>query len=200
MPSAGSAPSTSTALTSARRAGRSVLDRSGCLLRGSGHSNLTCAATPSTSCGARSAAAGSSWSTSMFHRPTATEIDDGILGCHCCIFPVVDGIPVLHLQPGAIAAREHIEAGRPGSRAAGDGRPRATEAEAERFEAAAASDRPRTGRSSRRSGRASKAATFSTASRTRPSSSPNAVVRAVAGAVLHGGRGGPSTSAAGPDT
>jgi uncharacterized protein YbaR (Trm112 family) len=51
--------------------------------------------------------------TSMFHRTISDEIHDGILGCHCCIFPVVDGIPVLHLQPTAIAARNHIEAGRP---------------------------------------------------------------------------------------
>src|SRR5438876_5122120 len=50
---------------------------------------------------------------SLFHRKTAAEIHDGILGCHCCIFPVVDGIPVLHLQPAATAARDHIEAGHP---------------------------------------------------------------------------------------
>ena len=58
-----------------------------------------CTSTCWTSCAARSAAAGSSWSTSMFHRTDGDEIHDGILGCHCCIFPVVDGIPVLHLQP-----------------------------------------------------------------------------------------------------
>ena len=50
---------------------------------------------------------------SLFHRRTADEIHDGILGCHCCIFPVVDGIPVLHLLPAATAARDHI-AGRHG--------------------------------------------------------------------------------------
>jgi hypothetical protein len=49
----------------------------------------------------------------MFHRGTAVEIHDGILGCHCCIFPVVDGIPVMHLLPDASTAREHIESGRP---------------------------------------------------------------------------------------
>ena len=43
---------------------------------------------------------------SLFHRRAGDEIHDGILGCHCCIFPVVDGIPVLHLQPNAIAARD----------------------------------------------------------------------------------------------
>jgi uncharacterized protein YbaR (Trm112 family) len=51
--------------------------------------------------------------TSMFHRAAGDDIHDGILGCHCCIFPVVDGIPVLHLRADAVAAREHIDAGRP---------------------------------------------------------------------------------------
>jgi uncharacterized protein YbaR (Trm112 family) len=50
---------------------------------------------------------------SLFHRRTDDEISDGILGCHCCIFPVVDGIPVLHLQPNATAARDHVQAGQP---------------------------------------------------------------------------------------
>jgi uncharacterized protein YbaR (Trm112 family) len=50
---------------------------------------------------------------SIFHRSTTHAIQDGILGCQCCIFPVVDGIPVLHLQPSAIAARDHLQAGRP---------------------------------------------------------------------------------------
>jgi uncharacterized protein YbaR (Trm112 family)/SAM-dependent methyltransferase len=55
---------------------------------------------------------------SLYHRRTAgvagraDEIHDGILGCHCCIFPVVDGIPVLHLLPAATAARDQIQAGR----------------------------------------------------------------------------------------
>jgi uncharacterized protein YbaR (Trm112 family) len=40
------------------------------------------------------------------------DILDGILGCHCCAFPVVDGIPVMHLEPTATAAREHLDAGR----------------------------------------------------------------------------------------
>src|SRR5260221_7210547 len=31
--------------------------------------------------------------TTLF-RSSDDEIHDGILGCHCCIFPVVDGIPV----------------------------------------------------------------------------------------------------------
>jgi uncharacterized protein YbaR (Trm112 family) len=40
------------------------------------------------------------------------EILDGILGCHCCAFPIVDGIPVIHLSESAAAARLHLEAGR----------------------------------------------------------------------------------------
>ena len=50
---------------------------------------------------------------SIFHRRADGEIHDGILGCHCCIFPVVDGIPVLHLQPNATAARDYVQAGQP---------------------------------------------------------------------------------------
>lgn len=49
----------------------------------------------------------------MFHRASADDIGDGILGCNCCIFPVVDGIPMLHLQTPAIDARTHLEAGQP---------------------------------------------------------------------------------------
>jgi uncharacterized protein YbaR (Trm112 family) len=50
---------------------------------------------------------------SMYHRSSATEIHDGILGCHCCLFPVVDGIPVMHLLADASTARAHVEGGRP---------------------------------------------------------------------------------------
>ena len=50
---------------------------------------------------------------SEYHQRDADEIEHGILGCHCCIFPVVSGIPVLHLLPAATAARDHIQAGRP---------------------------------------------------------------------------------------
>lgn len=50
---------------------------------------------------------------SLYHRRTADEIHDGILGCHCCIFPLVDGIPVLHVLPAATAARDHLQAGQP---------------------------------------------------------------------------------------
>ena len=74
--------------------------------------------------------------TTMFHRRTDDEVTDGVLGCQCCLFPVVDGIPVMHLQPNANAARAHVEAGKPELAL------RAmvgleTDAEAERFEAAA---------------------------------------------------------------
>jgi uncharacterized protein YbaR (Trm112 family) len=51
--------------------------------------------------------------TSLFHRRTGDAIDEGLLGCHCCIFPVVDGIPVMHLQPNSTAAIEHMKSGRP---------------------------------------------------------------------------------------
>ena len=49
---------------------------------------------------------------SMPHQRNGDSLQEGILGCQCCIFPVVDGVPVLHLHPPAVAAREHIEAGR----------------------------------------------------------------------------------------
>ena len=76
---------------------------------------------------------------SLFHRRTGDEIQDGILGCHCCIFAVVDGIPVLHLQGPSTRAREAMQAGRPAEARrimfGLDG-----EGEAERFERIAASD------------------------------------------------------------
>ena len=50
---------------------------------------------------------------SLFHRADGDEIRDGILGCHCCIFPIVDGIPVLHVLPASTAARDQMQAGRP---------------------------------------------------------------------------------------
>ena len=76
---------------------------------------------------------------SLFHRLTAGEIQDGILGCHCCIFPVVDGIPVLHLLPAATTARDQVQAGRPDlARRTMVGL--ANESGAEAFEAVAASD------------------------------------------------------------
>lgn len=48
---------------------------------------------------------------SMPHRREGEVVHDGILGCHCCIFPVVSGIPVLHLLPEGRAARAAVEAG-----------------------------------------------------------------------------------------
>jgi uncharacterized protein YbaR (Trm112 family) len=75
---------------------------------------------------------------SMYHRSISDQIHDGILGCQCCIFPVVDGIPVLHLQPDATAARDHVAAGRP-DLALRTMVGLEDEEEAERFEAAAAS-------------------------------------------------------------
>lgn len=50
---------------------------------------------------------------SLFHTVSNDTITDGILGCQCCVFPVVDGIPVLHLHPAAVKARELVEAGTP---------------------------------------------------------------------------------------
>lgn len=52
--------------------------------------------------------------TASFHRlENSDELVDGILACHCCVFPVVDGIPVMHLNEPAPAAKDEIEAGRP---------------------------------------------------------------------------------------
>src|SRR5207249_1545534 len=51
--------------------------------------------------------------TSLFNRISGDEIHDGILGCACCIFPAIAGIPVLQLQPAAVAARDQVQAGRP---------------------------------------------------------------------------------------
>jgi uncharacterized protein YbaR (Trm112 family)/SAM-dependent methyltransferase len=77
---------------------------------------------------------------SLHHREGDRAIEEGILGCHCCVFPVVAGIPVLHLQPAAVEARGHVEQGRPDLALrvmAGVGDP----AQAEIFERTAASDR-----------------------------------------------------------
>lgn len=75
---------------------------------------------------------------SSFHRTQGDTITDGVIGCQCCVFPVVDGIPVMHLHPASNAARERIEAGTPELAL------RAMvglddEAQAERFDAAIAS-------------------------------------------------------------
>ncbi len=75
---------------------------------------------------------------SSFHRREGDEIADAILGCHCCVFPIIAGIPVMHLDPVAVAAREDIEAGRP-DLAARRMFALADDAQAARFEATAAS-------------------------------------------------------------
>jgi uncharacterized protein YbaR (Trm112 family) len=76
---------------------------------------------------------------SLFHRRTDRDIQDGILGCHCCIFPLVDGIPVMHVLPAATAARDHLQAGRPElARRAMFGLD--DDAQAEAFDAVASSD------------------------------------------------------------
>lgn len=51
--------------------------------------------------------------TAMFHRRDGDDVHDGILGCQCCIFAIVDGIPVMHLDGSSKTARAHVEAGRP---------------------------------------------------------------------------------------
>lgn len=50
---------------------------------------------------------------SLPHQREGDEIVCGILGCYCCIYPVVAGIPVLHLEAGAKTACAQIEAGHP---------------------------------------------------------------------------------------
>src|SRR5919108_1724923 len=75
---------------------------------------------------------------SSFNRHEGNEVADAILGCHCCVFPVVSGIPIMHLEPPAVAARQLIEAGQP-ERAARKLFAIEDEALAARFDAAAAS-------------------------------------------------------------
>lgn len=50
---------------------------------------------------------------SSFSQVNADEIEDGILACHCCTFPVVSGIPILHVLPASTAARDQVQARRP---------------------------------------------------------------------------------------
>ena len=50
--------------------------------------------------------------TSSFHETSGDDIQSGILGCQCCVFPVIDGIPVMHLQTNATAAKDLVEQGR----------------------------------------------------------------------------------------
>lgn len=78
--------------------------------------------------------------TSAFHVCAGDDITDGILGCHCCVFPVVAGIPVMHLEPAAVGARGLIESGEP-DRAMRRMLGLDDEARAEAFQTAAASPR-----------------------------------------------------------
>jgi uncharacterized protein YbaR (Trm112 family) len=48
----------------------------------------------------------------LFHEAAGETIRHGVLGCHCCLFPVVDGIPVMHLLPASVRALDQIKAGR----------------------------------------------------------------------------------------
>jgi uncharacterized protein YbaR (Trm112 family) len=51
--------------------------------------------------------------TSSFYEKDGDDIRTGVLGCQCCVFPVVDGIPVMHLQPHATAAKDLVEQRKP---------------------------------------------------------------------------------------
>jgi uncharacterized protein YbaR (Trm112 family) len=48
----------------------------------------------------------------LFHERDGEVTTNGILGCHCCLFPLVDGIPVLHLLPASVKALDLMKAGR----------------------------------------------------------------------------------------
>lgn len=44
---------------------------------------------------------------------TSTEIDAGVLGCECCAFPIVAGIPVMIADEATRSAMHRLEAGEP---------------------------------------------------------------------------------------
>ena len=98
--------------------------------------------TRSTSCAARTAAAGSSSSRRCSIERTATEIHDGILGCHCCIFRGrrrhPGSAPAAGVDGRARAHRSRTSAGLALRAMVG---PRRSTPTAARFEAAAASSR-----------------------------------------------------------
>jgi uncharacterized protein YbaR (Trm112 family) len=50
---------------------------------------------------------------SVPQRRTGNEIEDAVLQCKCSWFPIVAGIPVMHLEPPVPAALAHLEAGDP---------------------------------------------------------------------------------------
>src|SRR5258708_3382025 len=125
--------------------------------------------------------------TSLFHREAGDRIQDGILGCHCCIFPVVDGIPVLHLQESSTTARGHVEAGRP-ERALRVMVGLDDDREAEAFEAVAASNTATYRDIVEALGPNFEGGYFLYRFSDPTYVVANAVVRAVAGTVLHGAR------------
>lgn len=124
---------------------------------------------------------------SMFNRRDGDTIHDAILACHCCIFPIVDGIPVLHLEPAATAARGHVEAGRPDlARRTSFGL--VDDADAERFEAAARSTDATYQQMVEALGASFEGGYFLYRFSDPTYVVAQAVVRAVAAAVLHGSR------------
>jgi hypothetical protein len=123
----------------------------------------------------------------MFHRRDGDEIGDAILGCHCCIFPVVAGIPVLHLRPDATAARDQIEAGQP-DRALRTMAGLEDDSQAARFAAAVSSDRSTYKDMVEALGPNFEGGYFLYRFSDPTYVVAHAVVRAVAGTVLHGSR------------
>src|SRR5262252_1075971 len=76
--------------------------------------------------------------TSHFHERSGNEIVNGVLACLCCNLPVIDGIPVMHLQEDATAALDQMKAKRP-DRARRTMFGLESDAQAEAFDAVAAS-------------------------------------------------------------
>ena len=75
---------------------------------------------------------------SHFHQRRGDEIVNGVLACLCCNLPVIDGIPVMHLQEDATHALDQMKAQRP-DRARRRMFGLESEAQAEAFDAVAAS-------------------------------------------------------------
>jgi SAM-dependent methyltransferase/uncharacterized protein YbaR (Trm112 family) len=125
---------------------------------------------------------------SLFHERDGDDILHGVLGCHCCTFGIVAGIPVLHLSDASTRARGHLEHGRP------DLARRAMlnlddDRHAERFEAAAASGAATYRKIVEALGPAFEGGYFLYRFSDPTYLVAQAVVRAVAGTVLkHGGR------------